>query len=360
MKSVAIVTGPASHLDHLGVLSILLQIPLIVTCRENYLLTKRYYPKADVEYLDHNEVTLDFLAQYDVIFHTGKFWAIQLQPMIDLLYQKRVRFVYCPHGNSDKERIQTEHVAQDLSLVYGEHMIDLLQETGAMQKIDEIVRTGNYRLSYFASEKEFYDQEISPLFKGRLDKRCILFAPTWEKNRDHCSFLLHCQNLIEDLSDHDFLVVKLHPFIAEFHPGLSTHLIHRYQDKSNVLFLEEMPIVYPLLEKVDLLIGDYSSLCYDFLYFDKPMFFFNPHQRKNFPLQQCGREIPSEEEKNPISYINRCLANKQISFSDKRKDLYQYAFGQDLPRGEREINIRNEITLKLLQEPRSNDQIGLQ
>ena len=102
-RKVAILTGPDTYLDHLGVLSQILQIPLIVTEEETYLAAKEFYPGIDIHYRDIADLSLHFLAEnFEVIFQSGKFWNVELKGVIQLLYRKTLRFVFCPHGNSDK------------------------------------------------------------------------------------------------------------------------------------------------------------------------------------------------------------------------------------------------------------------
>src|SRR5579862_8469567 len=158
MRAVAIITGVETHLDHLGILSDILQIPLIVTEDKTFELAKKFYPALDVSLRYLSDLSLDYLAAHcDVIFETGKFWAADLAGSLQLLYGKKMRFVFCPHGNSDKGHSLQQHVEQDISLVYGQHLLDLLQRTGAYQKINRVITTGNYRLPYYQQHKAFYD-----------------------------------------------------------------------------------------------------------------------------------------------------------------------------------------------------------
>ena len=158
MRAVALMTGRENLLDHLGVLSHCLDIPLIVSDERVYALAREFYPGLDVTHKELCELTLEYFAQnFDIIFETGKFFAAELAPFIELLFQKKMRFVYCPHGNSDKGHSLEAHVDQDISLVYGDHLLDLLQRTGAAHKIKQIFKTGNYRHAYYLKHREFYD-----------------------------------------------------------------------------------------------------------------------------------------------------------------------------------------------------------
>src|SRR5207245_2083360 len=99
-RAAAVSTGPYTHLDHLGPLAALLEIPLIVTDERCYQLAKTFYPQAKVVFITPADLSLDFLAQnFDLLFGCGKYWCLELQPLFELLYRKKMRFVLCPHGN---------------------------------------------------------------------------------------------------------------------------------------------------------------------------------------------------------------------------------------------------------------------
>ena len=101
-------------------LSSILNIPLIVTEEKTFRLAQQFYPDLNVTLYDLNDLTMEFLAKnYDLIFQTGKFWAAELGPFMELLFQKKMRFVFCPHGNSDKGHSLQNHVEQDIFLVMG-------------------------------------------------------------------------------------------------------------------------------------------------------------------------------------------------------------------------------------------------
>lgn len=190
-KSVAILTGPSTHLDHLGILSALLQIPLIVTDPHTLKLARRYYPQIDVHLMDLADLTLDFLAEhFDVIFESSKFWAAELGPALELFYRKKMRFVFCPHGNSDKGHSLTSHPNQDIYLVYGDHLSDHLLDTGALMCIQHLIRTGNYRHAFYLKHRAFYDAIIQEeIFQSiPSSKPTLLYAPTWQDRENASSF----------------------------------------------------------------------------------------------------------------------------------------------------------------------------
>ncbi len=325
MRSVAIITGPETHLDHLGVLSACLNIPLIVTEEKTFELAKHYYPDLDVtlKYLD--ELSLDYLAtNYDVIFETGKFWAAELNPLFKLLHGKNMRFVFCPHGNSDKGHSLQTHVDQDIALFYGDHLKELLNRTGALSKIKHLVRTGNYRYSYYMQHRCFFDalaeEKVFSHFKNK--KPTILYAPTWQDKENPTSFFSSIDALIDQLTPQFNLLIKLHPFLLEDHPAQVYHIMSRYENNTSVLFLNNFTPIYPLLARCDHYLGDYSSIGYDFLAFNRPLFFLNPNKSLS-SLTTCGLEI------SDISKILDSIDSNN-DFSYQRQSIYSYAFGETI------------------------------
>ena len=63
--------------------------------------------------------------------------------------------------------------------------------------------------------------------------------------------------------------------------------------------LIEFPYIYPLLEFCDIYLGDCSSVGYDFLHLNRPMYFLNPHNRDSNHnscfLHQYGVVIPKRD-----------------------------------------------------------------
>jgi hypothetical protein len=329
MKSVAILTGPATHLDHLGILSALLEIPLIVTEEETYRQALAYYPQLDVQFQEMSTLSIDYLArEFDVIFESGKLWAVELKPFIELLHRKQIRFVFCPHGNSDKGYSLQHHVEQDMALVYGDHLYDHLKKTGALEKIGSTVYTGNYRFPFYRKHQTFYDQIAEEKIFSRFQKQkpTILYAPTWQDKENPTSFFRTTDSLVEQLSDHFNLIIKLHPFLIADHPGEVLRIVHRYENHSSILFLDDFPPIYPILARCDLYLGDFSSIGYDFLAFDKPLYFSAPG---NSCLHRCGLEIPSTQAKRMKAFLEETLEEAKTAFSRLRQETYLYAFGME-------------------------------
>lgn len=336
-KIVAILTGPLTHLDHLAVLADYLDIPLIVKDETIHELAKTFYPKTKVTCKEPVDLSFEYLSsQFDIILQSGRYFSFELDTLMNSLSSKKVRFVYCPHGNSDKgHSFQKEKFpAQDISLVYGDHMLDLLRKSRVIEKTAATVITGNYRYPYYLENRPFYDDIVEKKFFSKLDpkKKTIFYAPTCFSTEYNSSFFSFCSELIEQNQNYN-LIIKPHPFLESHFPAQTWHMIGKYEDSLNTVFIMDFPPIYPILSKVDIYIGDFSSIGYDFLAFDRPMFFFNtaistdPDGRY---LHRCGIEIPEEKRSDIYRFLEENM-EKNEALSEIRKATYLYTFAPTVP-----------------------------
>ncbi|MEM7174678.1 MAG: CDP-glycerol glycerophosphotransferase family protein [Chlamydiota bacterium] len=322
-----------NHLDHLAVIAYILDIPLITD--EELLLetTQKYYPQVKPIYIQKHAQILEFLAtHYDALFVSSANYRKDLSPLFEVIFRKKLQFWYCPHGNSDKPMKQFG--LQQMSLIYGDQMEERLAKASILPKLKAYVKTGNYRLCFYQKYEQFYDtlveEEVFSGFKKR--QRTLLYAPTWHDLEASSSLFDVGKLLTEQLPDQYNLIVKLHPWLEHHHSGLVNLLREKYQSKPNVVILTLYPLVFPILKRVDLYLGDFSSIGYDFLYFNRPMFFFDPASRKdknclssNF-LHTCGTLIPQHRYQTLYSFIEAEL-DRDPALAKKRREVYDHAFG---------------------------------
>lgn len=302
-KIAAIHTGPDTHLDHLAPLCFLLEAPLIVTEKEHFTLGKHFYPMIEMRYVSLEELTLEYIAKnFDVLIECGKFWAMELKPLIKMFFHKDLRVIFSPHGNSDKESFLNLAIEQDIQLVYGPQMREL--------KVGKnVIEMGNLRLWFYQKYKEHFDALARDLFPQK--KKTVLYTPTWSTKASSSSFFEHIDEIVSSLSKSYQLLIKLHPLLEENHPAHFHHILGKYEDQAT--FLLEFPAIYPLLERTDIYLGDTSSVGYDFLAYDRPMFFLNGKGN----LMQCGQIFKGSVE------------NSQKELSAIRRKIYREAFGKE-------------------------------
>jgi CDP-glycerol glycerophosphotransferase (TagB/SpsB family) len=66
--------------------------------------------------------------------------------------------------------------------------------------------------------------------------------------------------------------------------------------RTKVRLLEHFPPIYPLLDRTDAYIGDMSSIGYDFLAYERPLFFLtkekaDPLSNPSAFLMRCGQQV---------------------------------------------------------------------
>ncbi len=332
-KAVAISTGPDTHLDHLAFLCALLKMPLIISDAHIYEIAQEFYPQASLAYHDYQELSADFLVNFDTIFECGKFWTLELGPIFELFYQKKMRFICCPHGNSDKGSAQSLHhipLGFDVMLTYGNHMHRLLTQTSTLNDPHALICMGDLRYQFYLKHRAHFDRLASIKIFQRFStkKPYILYAPTWNSEDSPSSFLHATESIIKQLSSEYHLIIKLHPLLEEHQPGLTWHFIAKYEDHPDILLLREFPAIFPILEKIDIYLGDFSSIGYDFLRYNRPMFFFAPRSKATL-LHQCGFSFKEDS----IHQLKEQIKDPQIELREQRQKLHAFAFDSVITEG---------------------------
>lgn len=338
MCTAGFIHGAAEHhLDHLAPLCSLLDLPLIVTEHEIEALAHKYYPGVRVRMIDHRELPFTVSQEFETILTTlPRDLFDQIFFFAEKLLGKKIKTVWCPHGNSDKghasefmEALQKETRA----LVYGQKMVDFLEQKGALGQLQEKVLLGNYRKQFAGRHKKFYAGRLEEKLKLNKKNRTILFAPTWEDVEKSSSFFSMGPRLIEQLPSHLNLIIKPHPNLKWQREGAIFELLESCARKPNLFVLWDFPPIYPLLEMVDIYLGDMSSIGYDFLSFDRPLFFLNPNGRDpsrdaGLFLFRCGQEIPPDAYHRLYDFIEE-RAGQSAQFSSIRQEVYAYTFGEE-------------------------------
>lgn len=335
-KWVAIHTGLPHYLDHLGVLSIWLHLPLIVTEKETLQVAQKYYPELNVSYLQLEELSLSYLASnFEVIFESGHYWAIYLQPMLKWLFNKDMRIVYCPHGNSEKCNLPVP-IKKDISLIYGELMKDHLIKTKEWERLNGHVVTGNYRLAYYLEHRNFYADLLFQSIGNQLNlkRKTILYAPSWDDGEKESSFYL-CERIIEELGSLYNLIIRWHPFLDEPYLIDIEKLLNQYKDTEGIVFLNEFPCIYPILDFVDGYLGDFSSIGYDFLAFEKPLYFLAD---PGTSLAEHGKFL--DLKKNLLKQMVLTKTKEK----NRRIEMYNYSFSGTIKKEEIITNLKKALS----------------
>lgn len=321
MQSAALNTGAEYHgLDHIAPLADLRQMPLIIEEERNFDLARKYYPMIPIRHMPDIEFRLGEIAdEFDTLFEC-KYWAPHLKALFRELYQKEMRLVFCPHGQSDKgfqAPLLAPYALQDAVLLYGNLMIEMLKELGVWSSISQYEVVGNYRLKFYQKHRLFYDRLVSEEIPLERSRMTLLYAPTWRDADDSTSYFKYGAELLSQLPSSWNLIIKPHPLLELRDPSYFYAIQALATKRENVIWLDEFPLVYPLLSIADAYLGDASSVGYDFLFFQKPLYFFPTRYKGR--LQDCGQII--DPSRNFFSQID--LSDR---FKDEQKKLYSFAF----------------------------------
>ncbi len=276
----------------------------------------------------------DFFFQSEP-WHRHQFYANFQQ--LETYYGKTVRNIHCPHGFSDKIFWLQQGVWEDILLIYGKNMLDLFKELSIAEHLNATVRTGNYRYLFYLQHQAFYDQLVQDQIWSQLDcsKPTILYAPTCN-DQEHSTSFLQSQDLFDQLPSDYNLVVKIHPVLEETDAAAIYATMGKYDSRENITFVKDFPLVYPILARSDIYVGDMSSIGYDFLTFNRPMFFLNQLRRnakkdRNLFLYRCGFEVKPEQYKEFYQLLDSQLPFDQERYHSIRQEIYQYSFGEEVP-----------------------------
>ncbi len=340
--SAGLIEGWAPHyIDHLAPLCCLLEIPLIVTEEEIAKTLAVFYPKLSIHHISPLILPERIVDCLKVLFVcTPRILVDETLFLSQTLHKKKIHSIWCPHGNSDKGHKSSHMEAlnkEEVSLVYGKKMIEFLKQKNAFAQLKCTVEVSNFRLLYYQKNKEFYDNLLQAEVLQKLPpaKKCLLYAPTWQDGEQSSSFYEATPHLIKNLPKDWNLIIKPHPNLALKEQATYDSFLQLAQTHPNIIFITDFPLIYPLLSAVDMYIGDFSSIGYDFLTFQKPMFFLNQQQRVResdlgLYLYQCGTEIKPHDYPNIYTIIQNALPQDHALFSSSRKEVYEYTFAEEI------------------------------
>jgi len=316
MKTAGLIYDDSRHyIDHLGPFCALKNWPLIVCESAVEDLAKQYYP----------DLTVIAMNRWDLSFPPS-IVACETKSLIEASLGVCVssELLWLPHGHSDKgwaisffEALKNEKTA----FIYGQRMKEVLIQKNIFIPTIPI---GNFRYEYWLKHQDFYRKQVRKKIHFSLKNKTYLYAPTWEDAENNCSFWKAFPLLAAYLPASYNLIVKIHPNTYLKYEIEIEKMKFRFQAKKNICFLTDFPPIYPLLDICNAYIGDMSSIGYDFLKFNRPMFFLNTKRlntkdNPGFFLYRCGIEVLPEQ-------IPSLFELDEGEFTKIRKEIYDYTF----------------------------------
>ena len=238
------------------------------------------------------------------------------------------RFIYLPHGNSEKGKKSfwmENYVLEDITLLYGERMEGFLKEKGLYKMLKCPLRVGNLRKAYYEKHKSFYKKLLEETLPKLKHPRTLLYAPTWIDWEGNSS-LNSIFSILDSHKEKWNILIKLHPRVYDDQKAAIMKL--ESYIKEPVYLLEDSPLMYPFINQVDAYLGDASSVAYDFLSVDKPLYFLEGED--SLYIHQAGRVIKKESVSETLHIIDNHYI-QDISFYQKtRKRIYSETFDQSI------------------------------
>ncbi|MCX5749195.1 MAG: CDP-glycerol glycerophosphotransferase family protein [Candidatus Saganbacteria bacterium] len=221
-----------------------------------------------------------------------------------------------------------EYIKADYAFSPSKNISPILS-TALRVKTANIKVTGLPRSDYMLqvndqeSNKDYYK-----IFKGRKFKNMIYYIPTFRSRKEfdlfHYGFSEAQINDLLEKTD-SVLLIRFHPFDSDKYKDIA-------QNKERIFF-DNTDDLYPLLKKADILITDYSSICFDYLLMDKPIVFANfdyADYLKERPLYcdyaKITPGVKAENWPDLVKSLELILISGQDQFIKEREIMKQYVY----------------------------------
>ena len=178
-------------------------------------------------------------------------------------------------------------------------------------------------------EELFCDMEVYNMIKTKK-KMVIVYAPTF-RTYGFNDFPIDFNTFNKFLEKiNAIFIIKLH---NQIYADLNHYIFETARDCKNIILHNRDNDIYPVLNKTDLLISDYSSIAYDFLILNRPMLFFVYDKQRyeetrgefSFDYDEFtpGMQVETQNELENEIYN---IFNGIDSYKDKRLKLLNYYY----------------------------------
>lgn len=230
---------------------------------------------------------------------------------------------------SAHKRFQAVYARFNKVVVSSDDMAYIFKQAFGL-KDKNILKTGLPRTDYYFDQEQVRADHIyvRAQLNLPLDKKVILYAPTYRDNElDNCQLSLDVNVLSQALGGYH-LLVKLHPAVSQ-------------NNKINNSFVTDVSDGYrieKLMAASDLLITDYSSIPFEYCLLNKPMYFYTYDMEEYKKLRGIWFDfksyMPGPVAKNEAELIDHILNDKAdlTKVANFNKRVNQYADGHSSDR----------------------------
>lgn len=227
-------------------------------------------------------------------------------------------------GNLAEGRKDYDFSYIDFFCVSGEYEVDLYKRSFNVPE-EHIIRTGLPRNDALYNTSEAEMTEIKQRLGLPLDKKLILYAPTWRDSRDGGRSYsirppMDLKKWEEKLGNDYILLFRVHPYTTKL---LGVDFNDFVRDYSNY------PSINDLMKIADLLISDYSATMFDYCVMERPIISFaydcDEYGKERGFSMDPRTEMPGGIEETEDEVIERILNldyEKETAFVRQFKDKY--------------------------------------
>lgn len=255
------------------------------------------------------------------------------QNFVDLVFRCRVKIV--DHSPTDKFLIDCINIGKSVQLWHGVTVKMLGTQTNYKAlKYNIVLSTSPFVTEYSFSKLYDYEHIIhcgyprnDILYNDDIDLINVNVKLLKEMQNDSFKYVVYMptyrplgfeENPIEYQNLNDFaktnnikFIIKMHPFIAEkTREGLKDYT-SLASELNHLIFYEANMDIYPLLKYSDLLLADYSSVYFDYLYLNKPIVFF-PYDYEKWKESADGVML---------DYFTHSPGDKCYTYDEMKQDI---------------------------------------
>ena len=187
------------------------------------------------------------------------------------------------------------------------------------------------KISNLKTKQEIQDEKrLFKIYQQEKFEKIIFYMPTFRDSEEKFFHIISFERLNRYLLENKYLLcVKLHP-----KSKLEKKFHELEKEKSPIIVLHSEDDPYIFLKKADMLITDYSSIFFDYLYLNRPLVFFDydkeeylTHSRKfYFDYNKITPGKKAETMEELFAAINQGFEYKQ-EWEEQRLYLKEKIFG---------------------------------
>jgi hypothetical protein len=238
-----------------------------------------------------------------------------------LFCKNYVYFFHCMHST---HKIYTPKAFDNYDIIFaiGEFQSEEIKKNEALNNLPpkKIYKTGYFYLDYLVKNSN----------KSISEKKCILFAPSWNYDEDNL-FNKHGDSIINNLINSDFNVIfRPHPEIIKRNKSKFDYVVSKFNNNKNFI-LDLNASNVQSMEKASLLITDNSSISIEYSFaFYRPVIFIDYKEKiHNKKFHSISRSTFEDEFKKEIGLSVKIENINKLSFicdnaiKDNKSDNYK-------------------------------------